>query len=201
VNEVRALYERAATLDPDSQLTVVNYGNFLIETGGWREAETLLEDYLARRPGSAYAWYNLGLAHRLGGRYDQAVEAFRRATEVDPLARDAWVNLIIMLLERDRIDEARQTVRRMRDTGDTAIVNASAQLFLRTEKRAVEIDPSNAEAWRKLTLGLLEMGQYDKARDTVAQLRAVAGGGLRALADDLDARINKITAEIPRDYR
>jgi tetratricopeptide (TPR) repeat protein len=196
VNEARRLYEQALAVEPDSQLTVINYSDFLIELGRWKEAKDILGEFLLSHPDSSYAWYNLGLACYREGDYDSAVSDFQKATEISPGGLKAWTNLVILLLERNRISDARAEVARMRETAGEPLGPDTVQLYLKTEKRAVELDPADRAAWTNLTLQLLQIGQLDKARAVVGDMRKAAKGtpGLAELAEKLSGEIEMTSA-------
>lgn len=56
----------------------------MIEEGRYERAITVLEDVVAEDPDNADAYNWLGYAHRNIGEYDQAVEHYERALEIEP---------------------------------------------------------------------------------------------------------------------
>jgi arylsulfatase A-like enzyme/tetratricopeptide (TPR) repeat protein len=89
---------RAGDDGPDvlNQLALVYAGS-----GRINEARTIFRTLIDRNPGTATAWFNLGLFELRNRRRDEAAAAFRRATAVDPLYGDAWNALGAALVDRD----------------------------------------------------------------------------------------------------
>jgi FkbM family methyltransferase len=89
--EALPLLQRAVELNPDNPAIGLELGLVLKEIGKTEAAETLIEkaawDYgllLATGEGRAVDFYNLGLAYKELGDRTQAMDCFRRASEIDP---------------------------------------------------------------------------------------------------------------------
>ena len=76
---------------PEAQF---NLGVFLAGRGRTREAMGLYEQALAARPNLAAAWIRLGDARRECGDLTGAIDAYRRALEIDPAQRRASSQLV-----------------------------------------------------------------------------------------------------------
>ena len=89
---------RAGDDGPDvlNQLALVYAGS-----GRANDARAIFRTLIDRHPGSATAWFNLGLFELQNRRRDEAVAAFRRATAIDPSYGDAWNALGAALVDRD----------------------------------------------------------------------------------------------------
>jgi len=89
---------RAGDDGPDvlNQLAVVLAGS-----GRVNDARAIFHTLTDRHPGSATAWFNLGLFELQNRRRDDAVAALRRATAIDPFYGDAWNALGAALVDRD----------------------------------------------------------------------------------------------------
>jgi tetratricopeptide (TPR) repeat protein len=80
----------------------------------WEQAENpdfeaiadLLEDAVEERPEFAEAWFNLGIAYHALGRNSDAIDAYRRAQQVNPELIDALANIGVIYLEENRRQEA-----------------------------------------------------------------------------------------------
>ncbi|MEA2734812.1 MAG: protein O-GlcNAc transferase [Humisphaera sp.] len=97
---------------------------------------------IERNPTQRLFHYHLGNAHRLAGRFDRAVAAYRAALRIDPNYTDALVNLGIALAS------ARQ--------GDDAID---------AWRGALRLDPNDADALTNLGNIYREMGRLGDAID------------------------------------
>ena len=75
-------------------------------TGMADESERLLMRYLSQRTRDERAWRRLGLIQADEGRPQDAIESFRRATELDAEHAPSWNNLGFLLLSQDRYEEA-----------------------------------------------------------------------------------------------
>ena len=64
-----------------------------LRAGRVREAVDALQESLQHAPQNPRAWSNLGVAHMMAGRRDDAEAAFRRALELDPTYEPARFNL------------------------------------------------------------------------------------------------------------
>jgi Flp pilus assembly protein TadD len=69
-------------------------------------------------------WFNKGIALEDLGKYDEAIQAFDKALELDPQNAEAWSEKGYALGELGKYDEAIQAL-----------------------DKAIELDPQNAEAW------------------------------------------------------
>lgn len=91
--------KKALALDPEFGNPWNDIGAYLIELGDPQQAIP----YHERGPGTRrdnsheFAYVNLGRAYVLLGRFDEAIEAFKWALDIDPTyqpARDALISLI-----------------------------------------------------------------------------------------------------------
>jgi tetratricopeptide (TPR) repeat protein len=71
----------------------------------------LLEDTLAKAPGSARSVYNLGNEYKRQGRRSDAIAMYRKSLEADPDYLMAWVNLGSEYMKEDRNEEAAEAFR------------------------------------------------------------------------------------------
>ncbi len=77
-----------------------------LQAGRWEEGIALLKTTLAREPGFAEVWSNLGYALRVVGRTTEAREALERAVALKPELPDAWNLLGLVEQEAHRHAEA-----------------------------------------------------------------------------------------------
>lgn len=88
----------AISVDPDFGNPYNDIGAYLIEQGKYDDAIPWLERALAARRYSSYhfPWFNLGRARVSREEYNEAINCFERALEIDPgyaLARDALADV------------------------------------------------------------------------------------------------------------
>jgi Flp pilus assembly protein TadD len=159
----------ARKLDPDLP-TLATAEVDLLPNMAYGEALEILANAKERAPDSAQIYGAEALALARVGRNNEAIEAARRAAELDPLSPTAQSNLIMTLARGGRIDDARQELARagklwagtavLRDTeysfnmryGDAKIAarqsnESGAQVYLRARA-----DPSPANVAALLAL-------------------------------------------------
>lgn len=106
-------FRRVLQLDPRHAKAAVNLGT-LLQLGGRRdEAETCYRNALAAAPDLAQGWFNLGtnLLGRGRGRVRGAIDALRRAIDLDP-GPAAWhAALASALHQAERVPEALESAR------------------------------------------------------------------------------------------
>ncbi|HON37088.1 MAG TPA: tetratricopeptide repeat protein, partial [Methanothrix sp.] len=57
---------------------------------------------------TAIDWYNKGIDLDSQGKYDEAIQAYDKAIEIDPQYTEAWSNKGVTLAEQGKYDEAIQ---------------------------------------------------------------------------------------------
>lgn len=104
--EALPLLERAYQLLPDDPDVLVNLGGALVMNAKWSKAVALLENAVERHPSHATLWLNLAAAY-LGrlelssrSRQEQAIEAYKKAIEINPVAPSAHYNIALIYAER-----------------------------------------------------------------------------------------------------
>ena len=106
----------------------------------WKSEETLWADAVARGPAMARPHANLGKAYLEQGRYREAVEASRRAIQIDPLLERAYYNI-----------------------GTAYLGQGKHELAIAHYQRALEIQPALFEAQNNLGNAFQEAGRLDEA--------------------------------------
>ena len=105
---------KAHELLPDDPDIAITLGGALVMSNKWNKAVTLLEPATARHPDNAQLWLNLAAAY-LGrlelsslSRQDQAIAAYKKAIELDPVAPSAHYNIGLIYAERKSWAQAAQ---------------------------------------------------------------------------------------------
>ncbi len=111
-SESATLLERGLSKGDDAAALNL-LGGISLESGRLSDAEALVRRAIAIAPQDAASWNNLGIALSRQQRSADAIDAFRRAEELDSdLRLDAFVNLAIELRLVGRDDEALAIYRR-----------------------------------------------------------------------------------------
>ncbi|NND60513.1 MAG: tetratricopeptide repeat protein [Gammaproteobacteria bacterium] len=189
---------------PDQLAPVARLAYLLDVLGQTHAAVACYEQFVARQPDVANAWFNLALARRRDLQYPGAAEAYQAAIElgVDDLA-EAWTNLGVLYSEMRQPDQARASYEQALQHDDRYIpalfslaglaagrgdADNAAALYL----QVLEIDPKHADAlarWSQLQEA--DADQVDQR--LIDAINASEDNGSReilsyALGDRLDAR-------------
>ena len=104
--------KEAHTLEPENFDASLNLSGALILEGKFSKAVPILEWLSEERPDNPMVWTNLGAAY-LGNpvlavdRHQQkAINAFKRALEIDPEATSVAYNIGLIYRDRDQLEEA-----------------------------------------------------------------------------------------------
>jgi tetratricopeptide (TPR) repeat protein len=105
---------QAYRLQPDHVATAINAAGALLKQALYQEAIVILERARKQEPDNAMIWINLGAAY-LGDRSQagdeeqrQAIAAFERALELDPIAPSVHYNLGLIHRDRGETEQALQ---------------------------------------------------------------------------------------------
>ena len=104
------------------------------------------KDWTEFMPDNSTAWYELGVAYANLGRFNEAIDAYRKAISIDPEYARAWYNLGITYGELSRHNEAIDAYR-----------------------KAISIDPEDADTWYNLGYDYRELGRHNEAIDAFRQ--------------------------------
>jgi tetratricopeptide (TPR) repeat protein len=72
----------------------------------WSDPVLIWKDTVAKSPHKARAYLNLGYSYAKKGQYDQALEAFLRAIQLDPYVPEAYINISQLYANKNNLDEA-----------------------------------------------------------------------------------------------
>lgn len=115
--EALPLLERLQELRPDDANVLTNLGGAYILASKHDAAIPVLEQAAALEPGNPAVWMNLAAAH-LGNPYratrqrqEQALEAYRRAIEIEPHYPNVHYNMGLIHIDRREWDDAHAAFR------------------------------------------------------------------------------------------
>ncbi len=147
----------------------------LAATGGFEEAEALLEQFLALRPDNGDGRFLRGRLLRARGKAAEAESELRLALEALPDDGSIWNELGSALAELGRRDEARAAFERAMAASPEApeprrnlavlLDGSEAETLLR---EAIGLDPAYAEAHTDLARKLAETGRVSEADSEIA---------------------------------
>jgi tetratricopeptide (TPR) repeat protein len=129
----RLAYERVLRLEPENLLGLVNLGMVEFYAHNTAKAESLLKKAVRLRLETAPAWLTLGMIYMDENRPEEALAALSQATLYDPKNARARNFLGVVVGRRGWVDGAQHELR-----------------------RAVELDPSYADAHYNLAVFYLE---------------------------------------------
>ena len=125
--DAAASYRRAAAADPDTTMGRLSEINAVLLEGASRQAETLLRQTIALDPASDRLHKVLGDVLALDGHFDEAIAAFDRALDLNPLQVSAHHAAV----QAKRCTEAdRPRLDRTRAALDSAGIGDSHRVFL-----------------------------------------------------------------------
>jgi Flp pilus assembly protein TadD len=117
--EARAEVDMALAIDSEHPRARFLAADLALDAGEGRQAREHFETLREREPRSAVVLNRLGLAREQMGDASGAEEAFRAATELEPLGHEPWINMGRLLRVARRHEEARHAF-------DEAITRAPA---------------------------------------------------------------------------
>ena len=209
-------YERAIALGSNDAEIHLSYGMTLIESDGdKRRARQLFQRAAQLDPNDARAWAGIGMTYvsETSG-IDAGIAALEKSLALAPAQEDAAVNLIQLLAESGRLDDAQRVFARhlahstndeylriARDALEFAAVRAAEHLF-DEGKEAQAIDAMRGilartqdEALREHLTGVI--GSYDEHVERERQSKAIANVMAKANAGKTKEALALLDALIP----
>ncbi|MFC1708166.1 tetratricopeptide repeat protein, partial [Planctomycetota bacterium] len=176
----RRLCERALEADPLNAGALNDLAVLLTEAGEFARAEALLKEALALQPSVVEAYVNLGNLHLRRGDLRMAELSYRTGLRVQPGHGIARLNLVRVLEQADRVQEAVQEAELLAAdsvNGSTvdpeAVAALRGRLLIRTGecRQAVEVlertlakSPDRASVATDLGVAYMHLDRFDAAR-------------------------------------
>jgi tetratricopeptide (TPR) repeat protein len=169
-----AAFERAARLAP-AEFTHLDWnlrGDRYVDDFDYRAAERFYRKSLEVHP-NADAWRGLGLVQRRMGRFEEAVESYKRGVALAPDHLQLLNDLGLALREADRRTEAVPWFERVTtldpdasygwfNLGLTLHESGEPELARDAYRRGLELDPERADYWIELGVCELEIGEDEE---------------------------------------
>jgi tetratricopeptide (TPR) repeat protein len=186
-------FKAAQDIDPDSEEVVLNLSRLYAENGDLAHAAKVIEavPVSERTPKMEFT---LGAVYDQSKRTKDAIEAYKRAADLDPEDAHNLGALAQALLNDNQLDEALKEYRQLADADPedaSTLVHISEILrrqgkydeALATVKKAVKKDPDSPEAGYNEGLLLDVLGRYDEAAQVyehMVELTSHANGAYTA---------------------
>jgi len=160
---------------PDDQTFDKSIIAYYIKLERTEEAKLALEEALEVEPENSNLWYNLGYLNGETGNYDESVEAYRKAIEVNPNYMDAYINLAFTITEKAK--EVRAEAMEMDlDTyqKEGAAIEAKADEYYKQAlpvlEKANEITPDDQAILESLSGLYIRLKMTDEAEEVKKKL-------------------------------
>lgn len=167
-------YERAVACQPDYFEALLNLGLARKEAGDFELAAQALERVAAMRLPSVAVLHALGVIRRQQGRLPEAESLSRRAIALEPSHLPARLELVVILDEVGKIEEALTEIQTVAATATRSPeVHSLLGALLKKQKRwkeaeaslrrALELDPGNMPAFTALAELSVQRGDLDSS--------------------------------------
>jgi tetratricopeptide (TPR) repeat protein len=182
-SEAVPYYQRLLAGNPSAE-TSNEYGSLLVELNDYKAAARSFRNALARVPGDARLHANLAHALHCLGDFRGAVEAGRRAIDLDARLPEAYLHLGNSLLALNALYEAdaayRSGVEIAPDHAALHTAHAMAERALgrladaeTSARRAIALCPSAADTLALLGSLAIDHGRFDEAEATLCKALAI----------------------------
>ncbi|HYL64424.1 MAG TPA: tetratricopeptide repeat protein [Candidatus Methylomirabilis sp.] len=184
-----------------------------IDTRQFDAAIAPLQKILAEKPDLAYAHFQLGYAYTALKKGDEARAEYERATALDPKMSEAFLNLGILLTEKEpaaAVAPLRRAVELLPSQSRPRFLLGLAQersgdgaAAAESYEAALRLDPTDAEMAAHLGTLYMKLKRYAEAETrlrTAAEAQPKSPQLLLALAETLDAEKKPEAAEAYRNY-
>ncbi len=154
-------YDKAITLKPESLKPRVKKGEVLLEYGEPQKASEVILTILKTGKESSDAWTTLGKIFHALDKYEDEIEAYERALDINEDNTEAWNLKGAALYEGGLYDEAELCF-----------------------DRVLEVEPKDHRAWNNKGLCLMKKGDLHNAQNAI-------NNALTIKPDHMDSLINK----------
>lgn len=192
-------YLRAIDLSPSYSTAYTNLGQAYLLMQRWEEAEDCLIRATELAADEFHAHESLAKLYMLQGATDRAEYHWKISNQIQPV-HDNLLNLAHCLVQQRKLDEAQEVLEAAASEDDEharlhgllgiiAFARYDFGSAIKSFKRALGLEPENAEVRHNLAMAYLKTGQNEEA---VAELRRI----LLLAPDHLEARNNLAVLEL-----
>ena len=147
------------------------------ENKQYKEAEALAISLTKEFPSDSFSWKVLGAIFGETGRKLEALDAFKKATSLDPEDPAGLFSLSIVLQELDRLDESQEITKQVIELKpDLAEAHYNLGFIMQefgrldeseaSYRKVISLKPNWAEAYFNLGNTLKKLGQYEESEST-----------------------------------
>jgi tetratricopeptide (TPR) repeat protein len=144
------------------------------QTGIYRNPEILWRDTLAKNPDCWMAQNNLGTLFADKGRFDEAIENYRKAIQINPNSAVPLYSLGLALAAQGRLDEAIENYRKaiqlnpdyrdaLNDLGNALAAQGRFDEAIKNYYKVIQLNPDFSTALNNLGHALTAQGRLDEA--------------------------------------
>ncbi|BDD08952.1 peptide transporter [Fulvitalea axinellae] len=173
-----ATAKEAKAMFPENKNIVSQELSLLIELDKIQEAETAMKAQIERDPNNPSYYYNLGYILDAQKKSDEALEAYKKAVELDPDYYDAIFNIAVVYYKEGSAiyDKARQMSWKEYEKNGKKVEEEAKVYFKKALpylQRASEIKPESREALEALSSAYQILGENDKFEAIQKQIEAL----------------------------
>jgi tetratricopeptide (TPR) repeat protein len=144
------------------------------QAGIYRNQETLWRDTLAKNPDCWMAQNNLGTLFADKGRFNEAIENYRKAIQINPNSAVPLYSLGVALAAKGRLDEAIENYRKaiqinpdycdaLNNLGIALADKGRFDEAIENYYKAIQLNPNNPKVLNNLGVALADKGRFDEA--------------------------------------
>lgn len=156
----------------------------IVRNNDWRTEDSLWVATAISSPTDPHSWNNMGDVYGRHGEYEKSIEAFTRATQINPNYADAYHNIGNTYVHMKKYQEAIPFFEKAlsinpslwesyQDLAFIAVANKEYDKAIGLFEKAVAINPQDAVLWTNIGVVYLEVGEQDKARYAMEQAIAL----------------------------
>jgi tetratricopeptide (TPR) repeat protein len=153
----------------------------------WKDPQTLWQDVIAKTPGSARAYNNLGVAYKNSGAFDKAIEQFEKSIQSDRQYIAVYFNLGDIFYRQGKYKNAVQMLEYALELNPASqlhldILNKLGRTYsamgqtdnaIAVFQKAITVLPSAIAPYNNLAVQYIKVGEYNQAIETLSKAIAI----------------------------